>query len=139
MKWRMFISGWVVLSSLLWATPYAAFGFDTELLKVRLTPKQGELDRETALLQVNAELWQSDQEILAQRHRKAMRVSQSYVADNLQVWVKDTPLERVDRLIVTSAASMPSAEVPDMSPMAVRQSLVGGPENKELALIQRHG
>lgn len=92
------IVGGVVLAAWLCAAPLFAQDFDAGLLKMRLIPTQSEIDRQAALLQVNAELWKSDEELLALRRHRAMRVSQSYINDNLKSWAKDTPLERLERL-----------------------------------------
>lgn len=75
-----------------------AAAFDPEVLRVRLVPKDAPPGARPDRLQVTEEYWKSDQEILGERHRDALRVTEDYVSRNLSTWVKGGPLEEVERL-----------------------------------------
>jgi len=71
--------------------------FDAELLKGRLMPRPADAAR-NGLTVADGPAWQSDEERLAERRSKAMRLSQSTLVDNLQGWARNTPFESVEKL-----------------------------------------
>ncbi|MBI5135970.1 MAG: hypothetical protein HZA24_01400 [Nitrospirae bacterium] len=97
MKHRGIITVGVLAAAVVCAAA-PAHAMDMALLKLRLTPTQADQDRRYDRLQVDAGYWQDDRALLAARQSRAMRVSQTYVLENLQDWAKDTPLEGVERL-----------------------------------------
>lgn len=76
----------------------AAAAFDPEVLRVRLIPKDAPEGAPPDRLQVTEDFWKPEEDVLSERHRDALRVTEGYVSQNLSTWVKGGPLESVERL-----------------------------------------
>jgi hypothetical protein len=85
-------AAWVALG------PATARADDPETVRARLAPRDLPAGAPWVHRQAAAPAWMPEEAMQRNREREAASVGQDYVADHLDTWLEDTPLEVVGRL-----------------------------------------
>jgi hypothetical protein len=80
------------------AAPGTVVVTGTEVVRVRLMPREATPGTPPDRLTVTEAYWGSGAALEGERRRDALKVTEDYVSSNLSTWVKGSPLEEIERL-----------------------------------------